>query len=76
MQPPEQVCVHSDADRIALDRVKLYIFRFNQSFGRVLLVLHTTILSMFGKFLVHAWSWHGGLNEEHSRSGSLGAKLI
>jgi hypothetical protein len=56
--------------------LSLYIFRFNESFGRVLLVLHTTILSMFGKFLVHAWSRRGGLNEEHSRNVSVGAKLI
>ena len=32
-------------------RVILYL---NMNFGRELVVLHTT-LSMFGKFLVHAW---------------------
>ena len=36
---------------------------------------------MFGKFVVHAWWYRGGLNEEHSTSGQThfgvtrGAKL-
>jgi hypothetical protein len=32
------------------------IFKFSQSFGWDLVVLHT-LLSMSSKFLVHAWSW-------------------
>ena len=32
------------------------------SFGRELVFWHT-ILSMFGRFSVHAWSWCGGLNQ-------------
>jgi len=37
------------------------------TFGRELVVLLTKP-SMFGKFLVHAWRWCGGLNIEHSLS--------
>ena len=33
--------------------------------GQELVVLHTTP-SKFSEFLVHAWRWHGGLNEKHS----------
>ena len=40
------------------------LFNFNQSFGQELVDLHT-ILFMFGKVLVHAWSRRGCLNEEH-----------
>ena len=34
------------------------------TFGSELVVLNTKP-SMFGKFLVHAWRWCGGLNKEH-----------
>ena len=37
------------------------------SFGRELVVLPTKP-SMFGKFVVHAWRWGGGLKIEHSIS--------
>jgi hypothetical protein len=37
------------------------------SFGRELVVLLTK-LSMFGKFVVHAWREGGGLKIEHSIS--------
>lgn len=36
--------------------------------GREFVVLHATP-SMYGKFVVHAWWYCGGLNEEHSISG-------
>ena len=41
------------------------ILRINRIFGQELVVLHT-ILYMFGKLSVHAWSRCGGLNEEHT----------
>ena len=60
--------------KFIFDGVILYIS------GWELVVLHTTP-SMFGKFVVHAWWYRGGLNEEHSTSGQThfgvtrGAKL-
>jgi hypothetical protein len=33
-------------------------------------------ISMFGKFLVHAWNWCGGLNKEHSKSIHQGPNSI
>ena len=36
-------------------------------FGHELVFMHT-MLSMFGKVLVHAWSWSRGLNATHSIS--------
>ena len=39
------------------------ILQINYSFGWELVVLHT-MLSMFSKFLVHAWSWCGGFKEK------------
>jgi hypothetical protein len=41
------------------------VLKFNRSFGQELGVLRA-ILSMFSKFSMHAWSWCGGLNKEHS----------
>ena len=34
------------------------------TFDKKLVVLHAT-LSMFGEFLLHAWSWCGGLNAKY-----------
>lgn len=43
------------------------IHQLNMTFGGESVVLHTRP-SIFGKFLVRAWRYCGGLNEEHSRS--------
>ena len=45
------------------------------SFGRELDVLPTKP-SMFGKFVVHAWRWGGGLKIEHSISVHGGSNSL
>ena len=45
--------------------VKMWTLEFSLRFGWELVVLHTKH-SMFGKILVHGWSWCGSLNKKYS----------
>ena len=49
--------------RLLYSTNRLISFNATWSFGQMLVVLHTK-LAFFIKFLVHAWSRHGGLNKE------------
>ena len=77
--PLKYRCSIKIGDRIRHVYLKLtfhrVILKLDMSFGRGLVILHTT-LSMFNKFLVHALRFRGGLNEEycisaHGRWNSL-----